>query len=139
MREIICQIVNLVTFCQISPLISEICDHSRLFSYLKQDGKTEWGTEMGPGRGFSQKFETLLFPFFVGNIRFPGNGIREPRPLTLRLKRVFSWLWKLWDSVYIYLVCYEMCKSPQYFFQAITAPLSKFLKAYFYHCTNFWC
>ena len=55
-----------------------------MFPDVKQDGKKpvpNGGTESGPGRGYSQTFKTLLFPFFAGNIRFPGNDIWELRPL----------------------------------------------------------
>ena len=51
---------------------------------LRQDGKKPVpndGTESGPGRGCSRTFMMVLFPFFMGNIWFLGNGIRECRPL----------------------------------------------------------
>ena len=57
-----------------------------MFPNLKQAGKKpvlNAGTELGPGRGCSRMLGTGNFPVFFGKIRFPGNGIRERRPLKI--------------------------------------------------------
>ena len=72
---------------QLLILIQEAFGNSWMFPDLKQDGKKpvlNAGTESGPGRGCSRIPGTGNFPDFLVKIWFPGNGIRECRPLKLR-------------------------------------------------------